>query len=114
MVRRSEDYSVGLAERLQDKNYARDLLIVAMEEEGLPLQQVLGTMIRAIGVKEFAKKAGMAPPNVLRAINLRHNPTQETLDRLLKPFGLRIGLALIVPDKAKRRRGRLGKDGTRS
>jgi hypothetical protein len=51
---------------------------------------------------------------VLRAINQRHNPTLATLDRLLEPFGLRIGLALIVPDKAKRRRGRLRKDGTRS
>lgn len=114
MVRRSVAYEVGLAERLQDTEYAREVLIVAMEEEGLPLQYVLGTMIRAIGVKEFAAKAGMAPPNVLRAINQRHNPTQETLDRLLKPFGLRLGLAPIVPVKAKRRRGRLRKDGTRS
>jgi DNA-binding phage protein len=114
MVRRSEAYSVGLAERLQDMDYARGLLITAMEEEGLSLQYVLGTMIRAIGVKEFAAKARMAPPNVLRAINQSHNPTLATLDRLLKPFGLRIGLAPIVPDKAKRRRGRLGKDGTRS
>jgi DNA-binding phage protein len=114
MVRRSVAYEVGLAERLQDPEHARGLLITAMEEEGLPLQFVLGTMIRAIGVKEFAARAGMAAPNVLRAINQRHNPTQETLDRLLKPFGLRLGLAPIVPVKTKGRRGRLGKDGTRS
>jgi hypothetical protein len=31
----------------------------------------------------------MASPNVLRAINPRHNPTQETLNRLLRPFKLR-------------------------
>jgi DNA-binding phage protein len=37
----------------------------------------------------------MASPNVLRAINPRHNPTQATLDRLLKPFGLRLSLAPI-------------------
>jgi DNA-binding phage protein len=75
---------------------------------------VLGKVIRLTGVKEFAEKAGMAAPNVLRAINPRHNPTQETLDRLLKPFGLRLGLAPIPPVKAKGRRGRLKKDGTRS
>jgi DNA-binding phage protein len=114
MVRRSVDYSVGLAERLQNMNYARGLLIAAMAEEGLPLQYVLGTVIRAIGVKEFAAKAGMAPPNVLRAINQRHNPTQETLDRLLKPFGLRLGLAPIVPVKTKGRRSKARKDGTRA
>ena len=41
------------------------------------------------------KEVGMPSPNVLRAINPKHNPTQETLERLLKPFGLRIGLAQI-------------------
>jgi hypothetical protein len=35
----------------------------------------------------------MASPNVLRAINPRHNPTQDTLNRLLKPFKLRLSLA---------------------
>ncbi len=37
----------------------------------------------------------MAPPNVLRAINPRHNPTQDTLNRLLRPFRLRLSLAPI-------------------
>jgi DNA-binding phage protein len=53
-------------------------------------------------VKEFSETVGMPSPNVLRAINPKHNPTQETLERLLKPFGLRIGLAQIKP----RRKGR--------
>ncbi len=35
----------------------------------------------------------MASPNVLRAINPRHDPTQETLNRLLKPFGLKLSVA---------------------
>lgn len=47
----------------------------------------------------------MASPNVLRATNPRHNPTQDTLNRLLKPFRLRPGLAHI--GSQKRRRGRL-------
>jgi DNA-binding phage protein len=114
MVRRSDAYEIGLAERLQDTEYARGLLITAMEEQGLSLQFVLGTMVRAIGVKEFARKAGMAPPNVLRAIDQRRNPTQETFDQLLKPFGLRLCLKPTVPVKVKGRRGRLKKDGTRS
>jgi DNA-binding phage protein len=33
---------------------------------------------------------------VLRAINPRHNPTQETLNRLLKPFKLRLSLAPLA------------------
>jgi len=31
----------------------------------------------------------------LRAIHPRHNPTQATLDRLLRPFRLRLSLAGI-------------------
>jgi DNA-binding phage protein len=53
-------------------------------------------VIRAIGVKEFAAKVQMASPNVLRAIHPRHNPTQETLNRLLSPFRLRLSLAEIA------------------
>ena len=45
-----------------------------------------------MGVKEFAERAGMAGPNVLRAIHPRHNPTQATLNRLLKPFQLRLSI----------------------
>lgn len=40
------------------------------------------TVIRAMGVKEFAAKVKMAGPNVLRAINPRHNPTQDTMNRV--------------------------------
>jgi len=47
----------------------------------------------AIGIKEFSTKVGMAGPNILRAIHPRHNPTQETLNRLLKPFKLKLSLA---------------------
>ena len=100
MARRSKDWNEGLAEDLQDPAFAREFLAAAVED-GVPLQQALGKVIRATGVKEFAATVGMSSSNVLRAIHPRHNPTQETLDRLLKPFGLRIGLAEI-----KRRRGR--------
>src|ERR1035437_4637848 len=42
-------------------------------EDGVSIQVALAKVIRATGVKEFAATAGMAPPNVLRAINPRHN-----------------------------------------
>jgi DNA-binding phage protein len=94
MARRSRDWNEGLARDLQDRAFAREFLLGAVEE-GIPIQQALGKVIRAMGVKEFAAKVGMAPPNVLRAIHARHNPTQETLNRLLRPFRLRLGLAPI-------------------
>ena len=56
--------------------------------------------IRAMDIKEFAAKVRMASPNVLRAISPRRNPTQDTLNRLLKPFKLRLSLAPL-PGKTR-------------
>ena len=94
MARRSRDWNRGLAKDLRDSNFAREFLLAAIDE-GVSVQLALGKVIRAMGVTEFATKVRMASPNVLRAINPRHNPTQETLNRLLRPFRLRLSLALI-------------------
>ena len=100
MARRSKDWNVGLAQDLRDPDFAREFLLAAIEE-GVSIQIALGKVIRAIGVKEFSARIGMARPNILRAIDARHNPTQETLNRLLKPFKLKLSLAPI--DQPKRR-----------
>jgi DNA-binding phage protein len=94
MARRSRDWNKDLAEDLRDAEFAREFLLAAIDE-GVSVQHALGKVVRAIGVKEFAAKVRMASPNVLRAIHPRHNPTQETLNRLLKPFRLRLSLATI-------------------
>jgi DNA-binding phage protein len=74
---------------------------VTAVDEGVRIQVALGKVIRAIGVKEFAAAIGMAPTNVVRAINPRHNPTPETLNRLLRPFRLRFSLAPIEHRRPK-------------
>ena len=89
MARRSRDWNEGLAEDLQDAEFAREFLTAAVED-GVPLKVALGKVIRATGVKEFAERVGMASSNVLRAIHPKHNPTQETLEKLLEPFALRL------------------------
>ena len=96
MTRRSRDWNEGLAEDLKDPDFTRGFLTAAMED-GVPLKLALGKVIRAAGVKEFAARVGMPSSNVLRAIHPNHNPTLETMERLLEPFGLRIGLAEIEP-----------------
>jgi DNA-binding phage protein len=100
MARRSKDWNLGLSQDLRDPAFAREFLLASIEE-GVPLQIAVGKVVRAMGVKEFAAKVKMASPNVLRAINPRHNPTQDTINRLLQPFRLRLSLAPI--GKPKRR-----------
>lgn len=101
MARRSRDWNEGLARDLRNRDFAREFLLAAMDE-GIPIQTALGKVIRAMGVKEFASKVRMASPNVLRAINTRHNPTQETMNRLLKPFRLKLSLARTEPGQDRR------------
>ena len=88
MARRSRDWNIGLAQDLRNAEFAREFLMGSIDE-GVSIQLALAKVIRAMGVKEFAAKVRMASPNVLRAINPRHNPTQDTLSRLLKPFRLK-------------------------
>lgn len=101
MARRSADWNEGLAQDLRDQNFAREFLLAAMDE-GVEIQIALGKVIRAMGVKEFAAKVKMASPNVVRAINPRHNPTQDSLNRLLKPFRLRLSLAPLDARRGRR------------
>lgn len=75
--------------------FAHEFLMAAIDE-GVPIQLALAKVIRAMGVKEFAAKVRMASPNVLPAINTRHHPTQDTLTRLLKPFGLKLAVAPVA------------------
>ena len=99
MARRSRDWNVGLAQDLTNADFAREFLMASIDE-GVSIQLALAKVIRAMGVKEFAARVHMASPNVLRAINPRHNPTQETLSRLLKPFRLKL---TVAPIELKRR-----------
>jgi DNA-binding phage protein len=89
MARRRRDWSVGLAEGLRYQEFAREFLLAAIDE-GVPLQAALAKVVRAMGVKEFAAKVHMPSPNLLRTLSPRHKPRQETLNRLLKPFSLKL------------------------
>ena len=73
MARRHEDWNVGLAEDLRDPEFAREFLLGAIDEE-VPLQVALGKVVRAMGVKEFAAKVGMASSNLLRTLKSHSKP----------------------------------------
>ena len=98
MVRRSKNWNEGLAEDLKDRDFAKEFIMASLEE-GISLQVTLGKVLRAYGVKEFAKLTKIAGPNLLRAVNPKHNPTQETLDRMLRPFSLTLAVAPIQSKK---------------
>lgn len=98
MAKRSRDWNEGLARDLRKQDFAREF-VLGLVAEGFTLQEALGKVIRGYGVKEFARKARMRSPNVLRSIDPRHNPTQKTLEQLLRPLGLRLTVAAAAPSR---------------
>lgn len=97
MPTRSRDWSELVSEELKDLDYAQGFLSELLNE-GDDLQTALGRLIRLYGVKEYAALVKMNPPAVQRAIDPKHNPTKETLERLLEP--LKLGLGVKPTDAA--------------
>jgi DNA-binding phage protein len=94
MSRRSQDWNEGLARDLKNPEFAREFLMSSLEE-GLSSQQALRKVILTYGLKEFSKRVKIPSSNISRALNPNHNPTLETLNKLLRPFGLKLTIAPI-------------------
>lgn len=94
MPTRSRDWNETLSKELKDLEVARDFLL-GLIDEGDNLQEALGRLIRSYGVKEYSALVGMPEPNIQRAISPEHNPTQKTLEALLQPLGLKLGVQKI-------------------
>ncbi len=99
MARRSVEWNQGLAKDLKNTKFAAQFIQSSLEE-GISLQAVLAKIVRSYGVSEFAKKIGMPASNVLRTVNPKHNPTIDTLNRFLKPFGLELSVSRTTKGRA--------------
>jgi len=87
MALRSRNWDKSLAKRLKNKEYASEYLL-GLIEEGESLQGALAILIKSYGVTEYSVLSGIQESNIHRAIDPAHNPTQKTLESLLKPLGL--------------------------
>lgn len=93
MPTRSIKWNDYLSKQLKDKNFTREFILAGLEE-GDDLQETLGYVIRVYGVKEYAALVKMDEPSIQRAVNPKHNPTKKTLQKLLDPFGLELGVKI--------------------
>lgn len=69
---RSKDWDEGLAGDLQDRDFAREFLLAAVEED-ISIQASLGKVIRAYGLKEFTAEIDMPRSNLSRALRPSFN-----------------------------------------
>ena len=91
MPTRSSDWSEDVSKELRDTRYAQSFLTELLEE-GDDLQTALGRLIRLYGVKEYAQLVKIDESAIQRAINPNHNPTKGTLEKLLAPLKLSLGV----------------------
>lgn len=91
MPTRVSDWSEEASQELRDTSYAQTFLL-SLLEEGDDLQTALGRLIRLYGVKEYAQVSKMEESAIQRAINPEHNPTKGTLEKLLAPLKLSLGV----------------------
>ncbi len=89
MPKRSKEWNEVLQKELCKPKFARTYIEAALIE-GIPLQVVLGQVIRAMGVLEYSKRVGLAASNLHRLLRSKSNPTLGTLQMLLAPLGLQI------------------------
>lgn len=95
MPTRSSDWSEEVSKELRNIDYAQSFLL-GLLEEGDDLQTALGRLIRLYGVKEYAQRAQMEESAIQRAINPNHNPTKGTLEKLLAPLKLSLGVRPVA------------------
>ena len=94
MYRRGE-YDKMLSAEFRNKKFARGFLTDLMSgEEALSLEDALRHMIARMGTKEFSELANAPTQNVTEFVKKKRTLKPETLDKWLKPFGLRTKLVL--------------------
>lgn len=94
-MNRTGNFDEYLSARLQKPSFARGYLIALTEtEDPLNLEGALKRTIECMGLKEFAKLAGIPQSNVSDYVRGKRKLKFETLNTYLKPFKLRAKLVL--------------------
>ncbi|MFN8945185.1 MAG: hypothetical protein ACK5WZ_11265 [Pseudobdellovibrionaceae bacterium] len=91
MPTRTKDWDESLSKKLKNLSYAQKF-VVALIDEGDDLQVALGRFVRLYGVKEYAAILEIEESALQRAVNPEHNPTKETLEKIVAPLNLSLAL----------------------
>ena len=96
MSYRSVDWNEGLAKDLRDKEFAAKFVEQCLKG-GISHEVIISKLAKAYGLAELSKRVKVASPNIVRVTKDPKKAKWQTLDKILKPFGLTLG---IVPRDA--------------
>ena len=89
---RSDSYDVELSEKMQNPKFAQAYLLALVNDEDGPMEieDALRFAIGRMGVTEFSNLIGESKSNVGNFLNGTRNLKEDTLNRYLTPFRLKI------------------------
>ena len=94
---RTIDFDEVLASQLSDYEFRKEYLLTLMEgdeEDSMEVHEALIHVAKKMGVTEFSELVKMNRVAVSRFISLGSRPKVSTLEKMLKPFGLKIRLTV--------------------
>lgn len=92
-MRRSDSYDKNLSRKLKNPAFAQEYLLAlvdADEEDAIEIEDALRLVISKMGTTDFAKLVDDDKANVDKFLKGNRTLKEETLNRYLRPFGLRI------------------------
>lgn len=89
---RSDSYDELLSGKLHNPLFAKSYLLelTTNKEEPMEIEDALKFVIRKMGVTEFANLIGENKANVGNFLNGRRSLKEETLNKYLMPFNLKV------------------------
>lgn len=89
---RKNSYEEMFSKQMQDPEYAQGFLLglINFEEEPMEIEEALRVVINRMGVTDFARMIGENKSNVASFLNGSRKLKEESLNKYLKPFKLRI------------------------
>lgn len=93
---RNESFDELVSEKLKDAEFRQTYLLnlMDMQEDSLSLEEALKFTINSMGIVEFARLVDERKQNINDFLKGRRKPKRETLDKYLKPFGLKTVLTV--------------------
>ena len=99
MSRRSESYDEFVAEQMKDPEVAKLTVLTSVTEFGEGIDEALRYGIRQMGIKEFAELSGYSITYVADIAKGRTQLKNETLNKLLSFFGLKLKTTIVEIEK---------------
>jgi DNA-binding phage protein len=93
-VFRTRSWNHEVARQLHsDPRYAK-LFVQKLIRDGEDPEEVIRTVVRAYGLKELAEKVHIRPQNLARVLRAPAKAKDETLNRIVRPFGVKVSRRL--------------------